>query len=229
MSKNVLIITGYTDLTIPTDDNTMKEVFDLTLPSKQRYANKHGYDLLSMRSFGTDKDNKFKKNDIGFLRADIAFKMIQYYDIVMWIDADSVITNDKYSISDFYLDEDHCFYASWDWNGKNSFSTGNFIVTNTKNTQTFISFYNQVCMKFPHEQDTLNALYINSPFRNIIKILDHKFLGAVPHIDMYGKELWKDRMPIPYPWNSDCFLSHLTGISNKDRIRILNDFYKDYL
>jgi len=227
--KRVLLLTGYTDLNPISDDNTMKEVYDLTLPSKQRYADRHGYDLLSMRSFGIDKNNRFQKTDIGFLRADMAFEMLQYYDIVMWIDADSIITNLNYSIDDFLIEPEICFYASYDWNAKLTFSTGNFIIKRTTNTQKFISLFYELCQYFPQEQDTLNAIYFKTQFQSIMKILEHKFLGAIPSIDMLGQQLWRDRMPIVSPWTSDCFLSHLTGISNKDRINILNKFYKDYL
>ena len=136
-NKRVLLLTGTTDiLRSPNEtDNTMEEVFDLTLPSKQRYAKKYGYDLLSLRSFGSDKQNIFKDKHLGFLRALRAFEMLEHYNIVMWIDADSIITNDNFSINDFQIDENHSFYASWDWNNVgHSFSTGNFIIHKTKNT-----------------------------------------------------------------------------------------------
>lgn len=59
MSKRTLIITGTTDFGRNPDstDNTMEEVFDLTLPSKEKYAQKHGYDFLAMRSFGNKSSN----------------------------------------------------------------------------------------------------------------------------------------------------------------------------
>jgi hypothetical protein len=69
--KRTLIITGYTDSvrSIDSTDNTMEEVFDITLPSKIKYAKKHGYDFLAMQSFGSDKSGNYKDTDIGFLRA----------------------------------------------------------------------------------------------------------------------------------------------------------------
>ena len=103
MNKRVLVLTGTTDiLRQPNEtDNTMEEVFDLTLPSKQRYVKKYGYDLLSLRSFGKDRQNRFTESDIGFLRVLRAFELLENYDIVMWIDADSIITNHNFSIDDF--------------------------------------------------------------------------------------------------------------------------------
>ena len=80
MSKRVLVLTGTTDiLRQPNEtDCTMEEVFDLTLPSKQRYVKKHGYDLLSLRSFGKDKQNRFTEFDLGFLRVLRTFEMLEY-------------------------------------------------------------------------------------------------------------------------------------------------------
>jgi hypothetical protein len=64
-NKRVLLLTGTTDEGkgvwnhfTSKEDNDMQEVFDLTLPSKHRYVKKHGYDLLSLQSFGEDKQNR---------------------------------------------------------------------------------------------------------------------------------------------------------------------------
>ena len=84
--KKVLIITGTTDIGRPEDsnDSSHEELFELTLPSKQKYAKKRGYDLLIMRSFGDSYPYGLTKNDtawpynehIGFLRAITAFEML---------------------------------------------------------------------------------------------------------------------------------------------------------
>lgn len=235
MNKRVLVLTGTTDiLRQPNEtDNTMEEVFDLTLPSKQRYVKKYGYDLLSLRSFGKDRQNRFTESDIGFLRVLRAFELLENYDIVMWIDADSIITNHNFSIDDFQLDEDHCFYASWDWMNKASISTGNFIIQKTNITDQMFSAFLHVAKyvkdtnQWGWEQTTMNLIYRQTDLGNHIKVLDHKFLNSIPTRDMFiGK--WGSR-PIPYPWTSDSFLSHITGICNNHRIEILTNSFKDYL
>ena len=70
MNKRVLILTGTTDIctNAPANDEKREELFSLTLPSKQRYAMKYGYDLLTMRSFGNDDRNNFKDIQLGCLR-----------------------------------------------------------------------------------------------------------------------------------------------------------------
>jgi hypothetical protein len=235
-NKRVLVLTGTTDiLRSPTEtDNTMQEVFDLTLPSKQRYAKKHGYDLLSLRSFGSDKYNIFKDSNIGFLRVLRAFEMLEYYDIVMWIDADSIITNHNFSINNFEIDENYSFYASWDWNNiGRTFSTGNFIVNKTKNTNNLFNLFlttgKQVVDNntWGEEQTTLNFLY-NSTHKNDIKILEHKFLGSIPSKNMF-RGIWDGRSEPLFPWSEDSFLVHIGGIPNKNRIEVAQTTFKDYL
>jgi len=235
-NKRVLMITGTTDLgkgLLPgwpsAEDSYMEEVFNLTLPSKQRYCKKHGYDLLSLRSFGTDKKNRYRHDDIGALRVVRTIEMSEYYDAVMWIDADSIITNDNMSINDFPLNDNFCFYASWDWFGKNSMSTGNFIVTPNQYSNYFETLFHNIRHNFSNEQETINFMYKNdTQSRNTIKILDHNFLGSVSPKEIC-KEAWIDRPAPTHPWTKDSFLLHLTGLSNKKRIEMINEYYRKYL
>lgn len=234
--KRVLLLTGTTDMfRQPNEiDNTMEEVFDLTLPSKQRYTKKHGYDLLSLRSFGEDKKNRFKTTDLGFLRVLRVFEMLEYYDAVMWIDADTIITNDNYQINDFELDDNCCFYASWDWSGKRTFSTGNFIIQRGNALNELFDAFLQIgryvidTNQWGWEQTTMNMIYNNTNLRNSMKILDHKFLGAIPNKKMF-RGIWDGRSEPPYPWSEECFLAHIGGIPNKNRIDVLTNSFGQYL
>jgi hypothetical protein len=230
MKNRILIMTGGASINRPLEetDNTIEEILDATLPSKQRYAKKYGYDLLSIRSFGSDKKNRFKDFQVGFLRALRAFEMLNYYDVVMWLDADSIITNDEYSINDFLLDDEHVFYASYDWFGKTSFSAGNFIVKNTKDTEEFLNVFFNVCKYFPEEQATLNTMYFSSYLSNKFKILDHKYLGSIPTLEMY-KNWFKPLRPIVGTWEEGAFLAHIAGSCNAGRLEILNNYFKKYL
>lgn len=237
-NKRVLILTGTSEIlrTSEETDNTIEEVFDITFSSKQRYAKKHGYDLLALRSFGSDSNKIFDDIELGFLRELRTFEMLSHYDIVMWIDADSIITNDNYSINDFQLDEDHCFYASWDWNGKYTFSTGNFIIQKCNSTNDMFNKFLQVgkhvkdTNQWGWEQTTMNIIYRQTDLGNHIKVMDHKYLGAIPGIEIYPETSWsKDRMPPRFPWNEDAFLCHVTGLKNATRLDILKTHFSKYL
>ena len=235
-SEKILVLTGTSDILRSSEetDATMQEVFNLTLPSKQRYVKKHGYDLLCLQSFGSNETNGFQKTHIGFMRLLKAFEMLNYYDIVMWIDADSLITNLDYKLQDFQLDEQNCFYASWDWTGKETISTGNFILKKTEKINEFLNAVIQVgkyiieTNQWGQEQTTINLIYRNTNLNNKIKILDHSYLNGVP-LELMEIDCWKNRQKINYPWNNKHFLAHITGISNTDRINIINNIFKDYL
>ena len=240
MNKRVLVLTGMENLEKKSSDsdNKLEEMFNLTLPSKQRYVKKHGYDLMILRSFGIDSKNKLQRTDnhIGFLRVLRAIEMLEYYDTVMWVDGDSLITNLNYSINDFDIDEEHAFYVSWDWmhnspyfNGDyaHAFSLGNFILNKINNTQLIDIFY-ETAKHFLDEQHCLNTLYFKTQLKDTIKILDHKFLGGVP-VQVQNLSVWNTRSRIFKPWDKDHFLSHFTGISNEERIKMINEYYGEYL
>jgi hypothetical protein len=240
-SSKTLLMTGVSDILPPkNNDVPMEEVFKLTLPSKQRYAEKHGYDLLTMRSFGSGKEYGFKDTNVGLLRMVRAFEMLKHYDVVMWIDADAIITNDKFTIKDsFNLNQDHCFYASYEWAEwcvpHQTFSTGNFILQRTKDTETLFSTFLEVGKNhiegFGEEQNAMNWIYKNTTLVGTMKILEHLYLNAVPYA-MYMDRIrcYNDiHQKIYSPWKDTDFLAHIGGLPNKNRINILNTHFKNYL
>lgn len=229
MNKRILVLTGYTDSIEPiygNNDLLMKEVFDITLNSKIEYAKINNYDLMALRSFGTDRHNKFANDKIGQLRFIRSFELLHSYDAVMWIDADSLITNYSYKLENF-IDDSACFAASYDWNGYHSFSTGNFIVQKTPDLNKLLELFYLHGPAFNSEQEVLNIIY-NNRLHNGIKVLDHKYLGSTPSKVQYGNS-WETRSEPKGPWSKDSFLVHLTGVSNTKRIEILNTYFKEFL
>lgn len=235
MKNKILLITGTTDcLKTSSDlDNTYEEVHDLTYPSQQRYAKKHGYDLLCLKSLGEDRNNIFKSTNLGILRALRCFDMLSYYDTVMWIDGDALITNPEYKIEDI-TNERYSLFVSWDWPGKHSFSTGNFILKNTDRTKELITTFFSVGKyvidnnHWGEEQTTFNIMYAQTPCRDTIKILDHRFLNSIPSKELY-RGIWDGRPDPPEPWTPESFLVHITGVPNKNRIDVLKNSFGKYL
>jgi len=237
-NKRVLLITGASDSEkLSNNYDSWTNVLNKTLPSKERYAKKHNYDYYVLRSFGSDKHNKLQRTDnhIGFLRVLNSFILLENYDIVMWIDGDSIITNENMKLEDFGIDDEHCFYASWDWMHKtpytnghgyhHAFSLGNFIITNTKHTFEFYNTFCQLAKHFSDEQQTLNMIYAGTELSNKIKILDHKYLGGAPvelQLHVGGRQVIE-------PWSPEYFLCHFTGMSNKHRLDLMNNKFKEYL
>ena len=207
-------------------DKSMYDVLDLTIPSKQKYAAKHGYDFMSVRSFPGDAECGLEERHIGFQRTVLAFKLLRHYESVMWVDADSVITNFDYKIEDF-INGDESYIASYDWMHKASFSSGNFIARKTPKTQEFFNYFLQISKMYLElivaDQGALNHIHSQYRDRNFINILDHKYLNGVPEF-LVETDTWKNdnnRTGIMVPWNEDHFLAHFTGTDNHERIQLI--------
>jgi len=241
--KKVLIITGYKNTTGANNSNDVshEEMFELTLPSKQKYAKKHGYDLLTMRSFGDSFPYGFKNDTtemsryIGFLRAVVAFEMLFTYETVFWIDADSIITNNDYDLNTFGVNSKKTFYASYDWEWKNSFSTGNFILHRTPLWRDFFELFLKLATEnfsnhSAQEQATLNFMHRNTKMSETIQVLEHKYLGGVPKV-LENTNSWisSSRAKINWPWDESCFLAHFTGLTNNERIETIKNNFSQYI
>ena len=229
-----LIITG--------SEESMWNVLDLTLNSKYKWCQANGYDILIKRTWPDKPKLNFKGdlNHLGFLRAVACFEQLRYYDVVMWLDGDSIITNQNYKIEDF-IDYEHSFFASYNWmfteTPTGEFTTGNFILTNTNSQDVenlyikFIEvskhFLNHVCQ----ELITLNTIYKEPNFKRMMKILPHKYLNSCPNL-IAETPTWKNdtsRGRIVSPWNEESFLAHLTGCSNQERYDMLTTYFKSYI
>lgn len=230
--KKVLLITGTTNIL---GNEKAEELFDLTLPSKERYAKKHGYDLLAMRSFGDGNPYGFRDTHVGFLRAVVAFEMLFTYETVFWIDADSLITNHDYDLKTFGINSQKTLYASYDWEWKNSFSAGNFILHRTSQWkdlfQLFLKLGTQNFIEdSAQEQTTLNVIHKHTSMSETFQILDHKYLGAIPKI-LENTETWIEskRPKINWPWDESCFLAHFGGLTNNKRIELIKNNFHEYI
>lgn len=207
-----LIVTG--------SDENMYPVLNLTLKSKLEYTNKHNYDFLVVKNW-TNITKQNVKNGIGFLRVALCFEHLQNYDVVVWLDGDSVVTNTDIKIEDI-ISEEGAFYASYDWEvGVKVFSTGNFILKKHDKTQVLYETFLQTSCFFPEEQQTLRHIYGSDPtLHSVMKIVPRKYLGSVPKIQE-KLQTWQGRNSIEEPWTSESFIAHLTGITNQERIDII--------
>lgn len=238
--KRVLIVTG--------GNEGIHSVLDLTMPSKLRYAQKHGYDILKLRSFRSFPDINVDGDTLiglGFSRVISVFQMVEHYDVVVWLDGDSIVTNESMRIEDI-IDDKHTVFFSYDWPVSPSentinknFSSGNFIVQATSHVSELFQAFIHASQYFLDDpgadQSCLNAIYNQSSFKHCFRILDHQYLNAVPDFIM-RTSTWRadtrrgtEGFKIVSPWDSDCFLAHLTGCSNEDRIDLLQNEFKHFL
>ena len=237
--KRILIVTG--------GDSNIHEVLDFTTPSKIRYAKKHGYDFMSLRSFKKIPEYNIDSGliSIGFARSIPLFQMMELYDAIVWFDADSIITNDSYKIEDI-IESNHTIYFSFDWpyeskNPHSSFSSGNFILQKTPSIDELFGVFLQYSQRFLNDvgsdQTCFNTIYKETDLRKDFKILDHKYLNSVPKFLENTKTWISDpnrtgpmaQNKIVSPWTEDSFIAHLTGVTNEERIEIINKHFIKYI
>jgi hypothetical protein len=223
MSK-VLVISGYHDYE---SDELYKKVFNMTLKSKIDYCDKHNYDFLTIRKFPCDS------KDIGKMRLIYCLDLAQRWETVVWVDADSIITNNSISIEEMGLG-DSCFYASPDY-GQWALSggyvnTGNFIVKNTSQLQEFSAAFIKAVNQFDNEQTIINHLLRSRGGSNHIQILENKYLGSQPRcVNDVRSILYGVPVDNPRPWINSDLMAHLAGLPNDARVNILNNHFSSYL
>lgn len=239
MNKKVLVLTGGTDEFKSKDctDLFIKDVLTYTNPSKERYAKKHGYDFINLDSLGTDPLEKFSSREIGIQRLLRVFDYLKLYDVVMWLDADALVTNDNFDVNTIGLDEQHIFYGSNVWNGHTLnglpyFSSGNFMVHKTPAIEEFINYFYHVALSMDknsrEEQHALNLIHKFSPIRDKFKIVDNNIFESIPSREMYDP-YWKPSLPIIHQWKDENFLVHLTAASNFGRVDIMKKYFAKYI
>lgn len=216
--NKTLVITGY-------DGEDYKGIFDLTLPSKVSYAAHHGYDLLVVRSFKP----RYGVTNIGMLRLLASLDRLAEYDVVMWVDADAIITNKTMSLEEIGLDDSCCFYASYDygaWALSGYMNTGNFVVKKTLQLPLLIATVYSMMRSASEEQTMMNQISRSTEVSRCVKILDNRYLGSMPMVvserrrDIYGVGIDN-----PREWKSDHLIAHLAGLPNKDRIDITKKYF----
>ena len=222
-----LILTGY-------DDN-MKEVGDRCSATHRAYAERHGYDHEVVREYLPTTHPSHQK--IRLIR-----ERIERYDAILWLDADTVVMNDKVD-AEFvrsWNDMDGIYHShvmdiSVDWcapvEDDNEYpalcatsyvSCGNFWLWNTPDTAQFLAEWEKHSAKYATrqiccwEQDGLRAAMQASQWFNSQVLRWHRRCFNSVHHTCVNRN-FPDRAPKPYQPGD--FLLHLTNV---DRLAILD-------
>ena len=240
MKKRILVLTGATD-SFRTEqsegDSLFEDVLKMTIASKKRYAEKHGYDFKVLKEFGSDPLSVFEDNHIGPQRLLCVFDALTEYDVVMWLDGDALITNNQYSVEQMGLEENIVFCGSNVWNGMHVnnlpyFSTGNFMFHKTNGLTNVINAFYDIARGIgasrTEEQHILNLIHKFTILRDLFRIVPNCIFESVPDQTIYER-YYTYSSPAVHVWNENNFLVHLTGPNNRDRIEIMEKYYHKYL
>ena len=211
---NPLILTGYT--------RHIVELGRFLMNSKMRWANKHGLSFVNLGDSHFPEERGHPAFQKLFW---IRWHLEQSNKPVLWIDADSLITNMDVTPNDFcqcFPDkEGHCVAVSADYTDggrevNKQWSSGNMLWLNTAASKIWLDeaiHRTEYAWSGCWDQDALQATQMDKD----LKIMPSRFMNSV-HPELYVKASWK-------PGD---FLCHFTGMPQEERLDSAKKFIKEY-
>lgn len=195
-----LVLTGY--------DDAMAEVGDRVSRTHERYAAKWGFRFVRHRSYQGGEHPSWQK-----LR--IVTSYLRDCDVLLWLDADTVVTNEGFDFRS--LEPRAGILASADWNCSDGtrFSAGNYVAYAGDRTFDLLSAaqtLRQYAGRPNWDQDAMQDLSLRAWWEGVVTILPNRALNSVPV---------QAQPTAVAPWQPGDFLCHLTGIPNARRLDML--------
>jgi hypothetical protein len=202
-----IIITGY--------DQNMRQIGDLCAASHQAYAIRHGYHFYQKHDYHADTHPSWQKMETVLAQLDV-------YDRVMWLDADTVITNPQMPIEEVLAYRPaNALHVSTDWTHPNPedeikhFSLGNFVMHAGPEADDILylaSKRTEWSNRPLWEQQAIQEEYrSNERIRRHVTIHPRRSLNAVPALPTTTG---------PEPWQPGDFLCHMTFIPQEERVKL---------
>jgi len=224
----ITVLTGY--------DDAFAGVGDLTTPRIAEYADTHGFYYRCQRHYHTSTHPSFQKVELALQ------ELISLADVVIWIDADALITNN------FINPLQRCkpgLNVSQDWgrqedkekNGiplTHHFSMGIFVATREAvPVLKWLLYQTQWYFHPLWEQSALQeGMEKHDWIYKLVHIHPRRFMNSVDEelghlIDSETGREYHDGNPPQEPWQVGDWLCHLTGRPNEERIKRINQFHTD--
>ncbi|MFI0347493.1 MAG: hypothetical protein ACH346_01790 [Chthoniobacterales bacterium] len=187
----------------------MKSVVEITSATKISYAQKHRYEYVN--HLIEKKPGQYP----AWAKLELLLHYLPIFDRILWIDADSFVTNAETSLDQLpHIDG---LTASRDWAvdaALSDFSSSGMIVTPKALPLIELASRKTHWANYPlWDQNALREAARD--FKNLLHVLPRRTLNAVP------QELHPWAME---PWQEGDFLCHLTNKSNEDRKKFLDFF-----
>lgn len=198
-------------------DAAMAAVADLTSANHRAYALRHGYEFERVTEYPTGCHPSWHK-------LELIRDRLPKYERILWLDADSVVTNPTVKIEDI-AGEFMGLTVSKDWTYPSPedeikhFSLGNFIFANCQQSAEVLrlaSLRTEWMNQPLWEQQAIQEEYRANPeIRDSVQILPRHRLNSVPATrDTTG----------PEPWRPGDFLCHMTYLPNETRVAMFPEF-----
>ena len=193
-----------------------QDLANVVMPNLFKYCDRHDYGL-TVKVIPAAYD--FRKIKL------ILAALYAGEDLVLYMDADTYITNHNVKVEGF-VDDDHDFYIAQDINEVNA---GVLLVKNTDWSKWFLRFILSMADSYSNEQNVIEAGKDHSK----IKILPHPSINSYMY-DEYAPTWglipgWKPTTGSSDKptheqgdWRKGDFLLHMPGLPNKRRIDIIH-------
>lgn len=198
-------------------DNNFKEVGNITYPILQKYAEKHGYHAHCITERNSDRHPVWDK--VKIIRDNL-----DKYDWLMYVDADTLITNHTIKLEDI-IDDSFDLIISRDVNDINS---GVFFIKSSEWSKKYLDdvwgidprhpIYNNIC-RFDTTQGEQRAM---------IACIEHE--TNKKHIRIDSQSLYNSYLYGIYgmsfdegQWTEGKFILHLPGVENEKRVKIFTE------
>jgi len=209
--KKILVLDGY-------DDN-MRELGEFSEANHHEYAQRHGYDHVTIREFKPDLPPSWQKME------NILNRMLDY-DAIFWIDADAIVTNMATRIEDIIGDREGLFLSRDIVDHRNAvpgyFNAGVFVATSSHTTFEFL----KEAMRRKHnvfhpwrEKAAMLEVYRDiAYYREYVHVLPRRVLNGAPmeSLEYLAGSLTRETLNGMEVWMPGDFVCHCCGpLQNK--------------
>ena len=204
-------------------DEPYQALATVTLPSVQRYADRHKYALYYDPKIPPRMKDACKAAIFLDLYASGKFSGD---DLFLWVDTDALIMNSAIKLEElaFWCRFHEGKHFGWgtNWDGPNS---GVWLARFTSHAAHFIQVYDQTArgMGWGDNYGMVQTMLL-PPFRDWVSCIPGKFMNAAPY-ELYGIEDWPHKNEINNYEKGD-FILHLPGLHPEARMRELQRYAK---
>lgn len=206
----------------------------------KNYAKRHGYDYKIYQGdnfYFTPHAGYFEDRAFNWVKVALVAKNLQYFDYVLWIDADAFIVRHDLKLEDaFKLSEGN--FEFWLAPDTESPNVGVFLV---KNTPFMISFFEEWTSRGYEKNNWILETMASRKPNNLYEqgawwdMYNHNWHNIMPYVRFLKpqeinahlqSEYWRAPFQPYMQYIPESFILHLAGLPNNKRIECYNTIIK---
>ena len=206
-------------------DSYYEDLAKIAIPDKLQYASKHGYDVI----YFDQKIDDTRPAQWSKVKA--VEHVLDDYEWVWWIDIDALIMNRDIKLESIVDETADIIFTE---NKYSVISNGSSFYKNSEITKNFLRdcytlnrdiLQNIDVTTFDHEQKPMRQLYLNSEYRNHIKLIHERVCNSyyqtnnISVLENYPSWNQEDNL-----YQEGDFVVNFCGRDKNERIKIMKEF-----